>query len=115
LIYLPVYTSHLTQPLDVGVFSPLKRYFTSELSRYKLIVQGQPAQKRCFIQIYMEARKKAFSKQNIESSFRATGIYPFNKNRIVPIPDPPSSQTLATSPSPSTESSFDLSSLSPRK
>jgi hypothetical protein len=31
LMILPPYSSHLTQPLDVGIFGPLKKYMVAEL------------------------------------------------------------------------------------
>ena len=32
LVFLPAHTSHVLQPLDVGVFSALKRYYRITLS-----------------------------------------------------------------------------------
>jgi hypothetical protein len=33
LVVLPLYTSHILQPLDVGVFSPLKRALSTEIEK----------------------------------------------------------------------------------
>jgi len=33
---LPAHTSHITQPLDVSVFAPLKKYFRRYLSEYQV-------------------------------------------------------------------------------
>ncbi len=34
-IFLPAYSTHLTQPLDVGVFAPMKKQWRVELNKYK--------------------------------------------------------------------------------
>jgi hypothetical protein len=33
LVVLPLYTSHILQPLDIGVFSPLKRALSTEIEK----------------------------------------------------------------------------------
>lgn len=39
------------------------------------------ADKQAFLKCYTEARRKALTERNIRSSFRATGIYPINRNK----------------------------------
>lgn len=90
---LPAHTSHVLQPLDVGVFSPLKKYYVQEVSNLHT-----PVDKNNFPNLLARARRKAFSPKNIESAFRATGIWPYDPNVIlqhlilpkpvIPSPDP---------------------------
>jgi hypothetical protein len=104
LALLPPHSSHLTQPLDIGVFSSMKAHMTRELDRY--IRTGIPRiQKIEWLEAFITARPRAFIRQNILSGWSGTGLYPFNPEKVlsrVPIPSvespprpltPPSSQT----------------------
>lgn len=65
---LPAHTSHILQPLDVGVFSAVQKYYGQEVTALRV-----PIDKNNFPNLVARARLKAFSKQNIASGFRATG------------------------------------------
>ncbi|RPB16234.1 CENP-B protein, partial [Morchella conica CCBAS932] len=75
---LPSHTSHVLQPLDVGVFSPLKKYYRQEISKLR-----SPITKNNFPNLLALARQKAFSVSNIQSGFRASGIYPYNPTVVL--------------------------------
>ncbi|KAK5989582.1 MFS-type transporter clz9 [Cladobotryum mycophilum] len=83
LLYLPAHSSHITQPLDVGVFSPLKTYFRQNTQGFASFETSAPVQKQRFLQAYFQASNKAFSKINIKSGFRAAGVYPTNVERVL--------------------------------
>jgi hypothetical protein len=79
---MPAHSSHLLQPLDVGCFAPLKRAygrFVSDLARcgYNHI------DKLDFLADYPRARAEAFKLQTIQTSFAATGITPFEPERVL--------------------------------
>jgi 4-hydroxybenzoate polyprenyltransferase len=76
LSWLPSHTSHATQPLDVGLFSPLKRNYREKTAGMQTYEATSNRQKHIFIQAYKLASKKAFSPENIRNAFRASGIYP---------------------------------------
>ncbi len=82
LLRLPAHTSHLTQPLDVGCFGPLKKYYRDEVER---LCQGgaNKIQKRTFIDIYNYARTKALTMSNIDGGWRKTGLYPFDPEQVL--------------------------------
>lgn len=90
---LPAHISHVLQPLDVGIFSPLKKYYSQQVSNLRV-----PIDKNNFPNLLAHARKKAFSPKNLESAFRATGIWPYNPitilqnltlpEPVIPSPDP---------------------------
>ena len=82
LMILPPHSSHLTQPLDVGVFGSLKKHMASAL--YPLIRTGvSRIQKVEWLAAFVAAHDKALSNQNIRSGFRGTGIYPFLPTKVL--------------------------------
>jgi hypothetical protein len=40
LAFLPPHSTHRLQPLDVGLFGPLAQYYTQEIDRFMLEIQG---------------------------------------------------------------------------
>ncbi len=66
LLILPPHSSHLTQPLDISVFGPLKKYLSNQVYR---IVGANLAKltKTEWLRCYIPAREDAFSFHNIES------------------------------------------------
>jgi hypothetical protein len=79
---MPAHTSHLLQPLDVGCFSPLKTAYGHEVS--ELARQGVfHVDKLDFLWIYQRIRLTALSDQNIKAGFQATGLIPFNPERVL--------------------------------
>lgn len=81
LLFLPSHSSHITQPLDTGVFSPLKEYYRQQLAGFVDFDYTAPYQKQRFLREYKVAAEKAFTKENIRAGFRASGIYPTNLER----------------------------------
>ena len=97
---MPPHSSHLLQPLDVGCFGPLKRAYGNKVeSRTRLGINH--VSKEDFLSIYLEAHKVATTSNNIQSSFEATGLVPYEPNRVLSRLEP----ILRTpSPVPSAES-----------
>ena len=82
LMRLPSHTSHVTQPLDVSCFGPLKAYYRNEVE--KLFRGGSMGvTKRNFVWLYHNARQKAFTISNIESAWQNSGLYPFNAALVI--------------------------------
>jgi len=102
LVCLPPHTSHLLQPLDVGVFSPVKRALSSEIEKlFRLDTRRIPRIE--WTEAYITARARAFTSRNIESSFRASGIYPLSPITILstlrmPTSTPPTTPPPITTP-----------------
>jgi len=72
LMILP-HSSHLTQPLDVGVFGALKKHMAAEL--YPLMRTGVARiQKVEWLTAFVAAHEKALSTKNILGGFRGTDI-----------------------------------------
>jgi hypothetical protein len=72
---MPPHSSHILQPLDVVCLAPLKRAYSKEIRVLALDYIGR-IDKKAFIATFAKVFKKAFSKANILSSFRATGLVP---------------------------------------
>jgi DDE superfamily endonuclease/Tc5 transposase DNA-binding domain/helix-turn-helix, Psq domain len=82
LFILPPHSSHLTQPLDVGVFRPLKKYMAKALQ--PLISTGiARLQKVEWLTAFVTAHNQAFSALNIFGGFRGTGIHPFEPEKVL--------------------------------
>lgn len=109
---LPTHTLHVLQPLDVGVFSPLKTYYRQEVSNLHTAITRNE-----FHNLLAAARKKAFTLKNIQSGFRATGISPFKPSIILDIlslPEPTITPTKPPTPIPPyLEAPYELLSYDP--
>jgi hypothetical protein len=82
LLILPPHTSHLTQPLDVSIFGPLKTHLNAELHG---LISSEIArvQKFEWLTAYVAARHRAFSIANILSSFSSAGLLPFQPRKVI--------------------------------
>ncbi|CCO29679.1 hypothetical protein BN14_03697 [Rhizoctonia solani AG-1 IB] len=76
----PILIQALLQPLDKVVFGPLSKALSEEIE--KASVTGQPAQKEDFPRLYAAARHVALTSETILKSFEATGLVPFDPDRI---------------------------------
>lgn len=96
---LPPNLTHLLQPLDVVVFQPLKHYHAKALD---LMVRDGLVNitKIEFLSCIEEVRRQACKESTILTSFKKTGIWPFNPQPVLKIleerqakktPSPPSS------------------------
>ncbi|MEW8548101.1 MAG: hypothetical protein AB2693_31750 [Candidatus Thiodiazotropha sp.] len=82
LFVLPPHTSHLTQPLDVGVFGPFKTMYSRECQVYLKNHPGIAITKYEVAELTSRPYVKALSAENLISAFRKTGIYPFDRSTI---------------------------------
>ena len=81
ILLLPPHTTNILQPLDVGVFRPLKANLPKLTDGLKLLsVTGNCAQinKTNFTAVFKGALNKTMCLSIIKNGFRKTGIYPFN-------------------------------------
>ena len=82
LFVLPPHTSHLTQPLDVSVFGPMKLMYNRECQSYMHANPGISITKHCIAALTNKPYVKAMSAENLVSGFRKTGIFPFDSDAI---------------------------------
>ncbi|TKA61203.1 hypothetical protein B0A49_13293 [Cryomyces minteri] len=84
LAILPPHSTHRLQPLDVGLFAPLATYYTQGIDALLASSQGLVrTTKRQFWKLFCEAWERSFTEKNIQSAWEATGIYPFNPERVI--------------------------------
>jgi hypothetical protein len=79
---MPPHTSHLLQPLDVGVFGPLKRAY-GKLLEGMMTAGNNHIDKEDFLSLYPPAREKVFIRENIYGGFAGAGFKPLNKDRVL--------------------------------
>lgn len=108
LVFLPANSTHLTQPLDVSFFRPLKTAWRNILEKWKL-TQGKyeasvPKDKfpRLLKQLMDEI--KIQGPKNVRAGFRKCGIVPLNRRPVL--------QMLPTVPTPADGRKLDESLIS---
>ena len=72
-ISLPPHLSHLTQPLDVGIFSPLKCAYGDEINTF-VRAHIKHISKVEFLSAYHGAYNRVITKKNIAGGFRGAGL-----------------------------------------
>ena len=84
LFCLPPHSTHLLQPLDVGLFGPLQHYYGQAVD--KVVRSGnQGIRKGNFLPLYLQARESAYTVKNIHSAFVKCGIVPLNARKVLGI------------------------------
>jgi hypothetical protein len=85
---LPPHCSHLMQPLDIGIFFPLKQAIGTFVNR--ILRTGIPRlQKIEWFKCFISARDKTLTKGNIRGAWRGAGIYPINPSKVLDKIPPP--------------------------
>ena len=110
LLILAPHTSHILQPFDVSVFSPLKRTLAAETDAVSRLDSGR-LQKVEWTKMYIRARERALTTTNIVAGWQATGLEPLSP---ITVPKKLSTaHTLLSLPpqTPGQSSSLDLSLL----
>ena len=79
---LPPNTTHLTQPLDKGIFGPLKVAWRQVCHQFLVKNPGAQVNKLNFSCLFSEAWVQALTPKNILSRFHTTGVYPPDRNAI---------------------------------
>lgn len=83
LVYvLPPNTTHLTQPLDKGCFSPLKVLWRQACHDFRRANPGRVVARYEFSELFSEVWYSAMSARNIVASFKTTGVCPFNRQAL---------------------------------
>lgn len=80
IICLPPHSTHWTQPQDRSYFKPLKAYYAHECRKFMREHPGKAITRYNFGKLFTAAYQKTSSMDIAIQSFRATGIYPLNKN-----------------------------------
>jgi hypothetical protein len=82
LFFLPPHSSHILQPLDVGVFSAYKHWHSEWV--YDATVSGyEKITKDDFLGAIAQIRQKTFKRSTIKLGFRLTGLWPMNPTIVL--------------------------------
>jgi len=82
LLCLPSHTTHILQPLDVGVFKSFKSNFSKVCNKYLAKNPGRVVTTDILASLVAEAWPNAFTAVNIMAGFKKTGIYPLNPGEV---------------------------------
>ena len=105
---LPLHTSHFLQPLDVGVYGPLKKSWRSILKEYKISSRATNITKQDFPSLLKCLWDRGFKASHLTAGLRECGLCPFNPNAVpgyktalsLPFTDTGASQLPTTSETP---------------
>ncbi|XP_028167146.1 uncharacterized protein LOC114357630 [Ostrinia furnacalis] len=84
-VFLPANSTHLTQPLDVAFFRPMKIAWRQILQKWKK-TDGRALStvpKGCFPRLLKLLMDEINSENNLRAGFRKAGISPFNPNEVL--------------------------------
>jgi hypothetical protein len=79
---LPPHSSHLTQPLDVGCFSVLKRMYSRELEAF-IKAHINHITKCEFFSAFKTAHFNTMTVGNVKAGFRSAGLVPYNPEAVL--------------------------------
>ena len=80
MLTVPPQTTHKLQPLDRSVMHPLKVFYNRESATFRTQHKCKTISMYNVSELCGKARPKALTQENIMSSFRCTGIFPFYPN-----------------------------------
>lgn len=87
ILILPGHTSHLLQPFDVSIASPLKSKYQERVAAYDLksAAESPTGRKKSLgelrimmVRCFLDALSQSATLTNIQSGFKASGIFPLN-------------------------------------
>jgi hypothetical protein len=81
VLCFPAHATHLLQPLDVVCFAQLKKKYSEVL----MAERSRAVNRDDFIYLYAQAAE-VLTPRLIESSFRATGIWPYDPSKVLTLP-----------------------------
>ena len=86
MLCLPPHTTHETQPLDCGVFAPLKAHWTTVCHDIFQKNPGKVVTKFNFNFLFSKAWFQALTPANLIAGFKTCGVYPLNRSAISVLP-----------------------------
>ena len=79
---LPAHSSHLTQPLDVGCYSVLKRMYGQELEVFIKASITHITKVEFFI-AFKAAHERTMTVENAQAGFRGAGLVPYDPEVVI--------------------------------
>ena len=97
ILCLPPHTTHESQPLDVGVFAPLKVHWSKVYHDFYWKHPGKIVTKFNFNALFAEAWYGGVTTANIMAGYRRAGVYPLNPQAVTIAADSYDHSVLADS------------------
>ena len=97
LFWFVAHSTHLTQPLDVGCFQPMKHYHTEAIDR-ACRAGGTEFTKTDFLAASETIRRNTFKASTIRSVWQKTGLIPYNTDILKARFEGARSKTRQTTP-----------------
>ena len=102
LYCLPPHSTHLLQPLDVGLFSPLQHHYAKAVEDY-FLTTSVSINRDTFFPIFKQARRLTYVSESIQGVFRSCGIVPLQSHVVLeklqaPKPELTKAITLESTP-----------------
>ncbi|KAF2682035.1 DDE-domain-containing protein [Lentithecium fluviatile CBS 122367] len=83
LLFLPSHSSYVLQPLDLSVFSVVKKFYRQQIQALPFLDDAAPVKKERFITAYHKARENGITERIVRAGWAAAGICPLNIDRVV--------------------------------
>ena len=83
LLCLPSHSTHVLQPLDVGIFAPLTTHYKNNIFKISRLGGSYQIDKVDFIEQYLLARDAAFTAKIIQSAWQKTGLLLFDPEVVL--------------------------------
>lgn len=100
LLFLPAHASHVLQPLDLGVFAPLKSRYRSQIAALASLDDASPVKKQRFLTCYNSARLETFKPRLLLTGWKSAGLIPYNPQKGLNSSQIPASKQRAKTPPP---------------
>jgi hypothetical protein len=97
-LFLPAHASHVLQPLDLGVFAPLKSRYRSQIAALASLDDALPVKKQRFLTCYNSARQETFKPRLLLTGWKSAGLLPFNPSKGLNSSQIPALTTRAKTP-----------------
>lgn len=78
----PSHTTHLLQPLDIGIFSPYKQYHANAIAEWTRLGCVK-IDKLEFIAMITKIRDQTFKYETITLAWRKSGIFPLEPSYVL--------------------------------
>ena len=82
LFTFPAHTTHLTQPLDVGVFQSMKHYHAKGIDQAMRTGQSE-FNKLDFLHLFPTLKRQTMTPRTILGSWEKTGLVPYNPSVVL--------------------------------
>ncbi|KAI1007918.1 hypothetical protein K3495_g313 [Podosphaera aphanis] len=107
LLFLPAHSSHVLQPLALGVFAPLKSRYRTQIAEHAHLHDAATVKKQRFVSCYHLARMDTFNPRVLRSGWKAAGLLPWDPKKGLNFSQVPKPKQHPLTPSQTTDSTLD--------